>query len=106
MAPVAVVVLASLIARAAPVAYTNCVCAEGLHFSAFHYNSFFTQYMSGKTLCVCYVAASERQETLEQTCSQGRRKQLKGGQAKVNPVALPRFGGMSPQMFYATFAGS
>ena len=37
---------------------------------------------------------------------QGRRKQLKGGQAEVNPVALPKSGGMSPQMFSATFASS
>ena len=29
--------VSQLLARAAPVAYTNRVCAEGLHFSAFHY---------------------------------------------------------------------
>ena len=28
--------VSQLLARAAPVAYTNRVCAEGLHFSAFH----------------------------------------------------------------------
>ena len=29
--------VSQLLARAAPVAYTNRVCAEGLHFSAFHF---------------------------------------------------------------------
>ena len=37
MAPVAVASCVSqLLARAAPVTYTYRVCAEGLHFSAFH----------------------------------------------------------------------
>ena len=36
MVPVAVVV-SQLLARAAPVAYTNRVCAEGLHVSVFHF---------------------------------------------------------------------
>ena len=35
MATVAVSCVSQLLARAAPVAYTNRVCAEGLHFSAF-----------------------------------------------------------------------
>ena len=37
MAPVAVASCVSQLL--APVAYTNSVCAEGLHFSAFHYYS-------------------------------------------------------------------
>ena len=38
MVPVAVASCVSqLLAHAAPVAYTNRVCAEGLHFSAFHF---------------------------------------------------------------------
>ena len=36
MATFAVCCVSQLLARAAPDAYTNRVCAEGLHFSAFH----------------------------------------------------------------------
>ena len=40
MATFAVCCVSQLLARTAPDAYTNRVCAEGLHFSAFHFIGF------------------------------------------------------------------
>ena len=90
MAPVTVVVLASF-SPGSSSAYTNCVCTEGLHFSAFHcVMGVLMLYLSpsqGKKLSAAHEDADDGEVSDEDEAAEVDTSQLEGEKTEKTAAA-------------------